>query len=259
MLAAPSANVRTNRWPLRSAGGPPAPCSRPGCPTTAKVILAQILVVLIALCITTGCTHRTSLEVAVDFRRAQEVFDQAQSPEDYLKAAAIYESIRERGVVSGAVLYNQGNAFMQAGRRGRAIAAYREALRYRPRDPNVMANLTYAVGKNNLSARRPLVEYIFFWQNWLGYGEKFTIAAAAGLLTFALAVVALWWQPRRLWMWFALAGLIITAMLIATSLAVCLIPVLFVAIEKMGGNKAEPPKDGDDAVPEPAPSPEGGH
>ena len=44
---------------------------------------------------------------------------------------------------------------------------------------------------------------------------------------------------------------------IATTLAVFLIPVLFVAIEKLGAKKASPPGEGGDAAP--APSHEGGH
>ena len=49
---------------------------------------------------------------------------------------------------------------------------------------------------------------------------------------------------------------VFAGMLIATMLAVCLIPVLFVAIEKLGGKKARPPED---AVAGPAPSRGGGH
>ena len=52
----------------------------------------------------------------------------------------------DRGQISGAVLYNQGNAFMQAGQRGRAIAAYRQARRYLGPDLFLEANLAYALG-----------------------------------------------------------------------------------------------------------------
>ena len=105
----------------------------------------QAACLVIGLLACAGCGRSASLDTARTFQRAQEVFDQAQSPEDYLKAAAIYESIRAGGVVSGAVLYNQGNAYMRAGQRGRAVAAYREATRYRPRDPYLLANLKFAL------------------------------------------------------------------------------------------------------------------
>ena len=58
----------------------------------------------------------------------------------------MYQAILDRGYVSGVVLYNQGNAFMRAGQRGRAVAAYRQARRYLGPDPFLEANLAYALG-----------------------------------------------------------------------------------------------------------------
>ncbi len=168
------------------------------------------LLPMLLVCV--GCGRRVSIEVAADFQRAQDEFDGAQSPEDYLKAAAVYESIRDQqGVVSGAVLYNLGNAYMRAGQRGRAIAAYRDASRYRPRDPYLLANLKYAVQSDTVTPRRPLLEYVFFWQNWVGYHEKFVMVAALAILSFVVAVIGLWLPPRRVWMWVALAALAVTA------------------------------------------------
>ncbi len=164
---------------------------------------------LLALLPSAGCGRSADIEVARAFVEAQQTFDQAQSPEDFLRAAGLYQSILDRGVVSGAVLYNQGNAYMQAGQRGRAIAAYRRAQRYRPRDPYLDANLRYALGTENPGARRrPMIEYLLFWQNWLSYPEKFYLVGAAAALTFALAVAALFW--RRRWLArLAVAGLVL--------------------------------------------------
>ena len=103
----------------------------------------------LALVVSSGCGRGVDLDVSRTFQEAQETFDDAEAPEDFLRAAGLYQSILERGVVSGVVLYNQGNAYMRAGQRGRAIAAYRQAQRYRPRDPylearreGVFANVT---------------------------------------------------------------------------------------------------------------------
>jgi hypothetical protein len=207
------------------------------------------VLLLAATCPLNGCGRGVPLDVAVDFQRAQEDFDNARKPEDYLKVAALLQSIRERGVVSGAVLYNQGNALMRAGERGRAIAAYREALRYRPRDPYVIANLKYALGSETLAADRPVPEYVLFWQNWIGYDGKYWLAAAAAAVTFLIAVVALWIEPRRVWTRAALAGVLVTAVL-AVSAAYdwyrfdCLVHGVVVADEvvarKGNGNSYEP-------------------
>lgn len=172
-----------------------------------------VAMLLSATCLLSGCGGGVPMDVAVDFQRAQDDFDKAETPEDYLKVAALLDSIRDRGVVSGAVLYNQGNALMRAGERGRAIAAYREALRYRPRDPYVIANLKYALGSDTLSAKRPLPEYVLFWQNWIGYDGKYWLAGAAAAVTFLIAVAGLWIEPRRVWTGLAIAGVLITAVL----------------------------------------------
>jgi hypothetical protein len=125
------------------------------------------------------------------FQAAQEAFDAAQTPEDFLRAASLYQAILDHGCRSGAVLYNQGNAFMRAGQRGRAIACYRQAQRYRPRDPFLDHNLRYALGADASSNPSSLFDYIFFWQPWISYGGKFRLLAVMALATFALGVAAL--------------------------------------------------------------------
>ena len=163
----------------------------------------------LALLLCAGCARGVDLEVAQTFQEAQKTFDQAESADDFLRAAGLYQSILDRGIVSGAVLYNQGNAYMQAGERGRAIAAYRQAARYRPRDPYLEANLEFALGADSPSGRRPVIEYVLFWQNWLSYPEKFRLTAALAVVTFALGVAALF-RRRRLLGRVAIVGVLLT-------------------------------------------------
>ena len=163
----------------------------------------------LALLLCAGCARGVDLEMAETFQEAQKTFDQARSADDFLRAAGLYQSILDRGVVSGAVLYNQGNAYMEAGQRGRAIAAYRQASRYRPRDPYLEANLEFALGADSPSGRRPMIEYVLFWQDWLSYPEKFRLAAALSLVTFALGTAALF-RHRRLLARLTIVGLALT-------------------------------------------------
>lgn len=158
-----------------------------------------VLVVLSATVVvaSNGCGGRVAPAAFAQFQRAQEAFDQARQPDDFLRVAAQYQEILDSGLISGAVLYNQGNAFMRAGEHGRAIASYRQAKRYRPRDPYLRANLAYALGDVAAEApRKPLVEYILFWQDWLSYPEKILIDTLAGGLTFLLALAGFFWRPR---------------------------------------------------------------
>lgn len=177
------------------------------------VFIVIIVPLAFAALLAPGCGSNVELELLQKFQAAQQAFDKAQSPEDFRKVAASYREILDRGGKCGAVYYNQGNAWMRAGCPGRAIAAYRQANRYRPNDPFLEANLRYALAAEAVPAgRRPVVEYLLFWQNWLGYPAKFYLATAAAGVTFILAVLALF-AARKLFSRLAVAGLVLTALL----------------------------------------------
>ena len=138
-----------------------------------------------------GCGASADTETSRRFQAAEDAFASATTAEDYLRAAALYQEILDSGFASGAVLYNQGNAFIRAGQRGRAIAAYRQAHRYRPRDPFLDANLRSARGNSALPVTRTsALEYVLFWQQWISYPEKFALTTL-GLVCMAVVGVAM--------------------------------------------------------------------
>ena len=99
---------------------------------------------------------------------------------------------------------------MRAGERGRAIASYRQAKRYRPRDPLLDANLRAALqGKEPPSFSRPLIEYLFFWQNWVSYQAKFQTSIFAAAITFVLSMIWLL-HANVVWKRVALAALLVS-------------------------------------------------
>jgi tetratricopeptide (TPR) repeat protein len=153
---------------------------------------------LVCLACLAGCGRGLDLDSARTFQEAEKVFAQAKSPDDFLKAAAMDQEILDRGQISGAVLYNQGNAFMQAGQRGRAIAAYRQAQRYLGPDPFLQANLAFAQRNPAAAHRRPLIEHLLFWQDWISYPGKFHLAACGVTLTLVPALILL--VIRRRWL-----------------------------------------------------------
>lgn len=162
-----------------------------------------------------SCTAAPEGDLVRKYQRALETFDQAAGPADYLRAAALYQEILDRGVVSGALLYNQGNAFMRAGQRGRAIACYRQALVYRPRDPQLRANLQSALGPGAaLQPPRAVLDYVFFWQDWIGYRGKVVATAWAASVAFILGLLALGVPPRR---WFRRAGWSVLALTVVVA------------------------------------------
>ena len=171
-----------------------------------------LLAAVAAPLLLSGCGRGLDAEQLRRFQAAQAAFDKASRPEDFQRVAAMYQEMLDAGLDSGAVLYNQGNAYVRAKQTGRAIAAYRHAQRYRPRDQALEANLGYVLrGETPAAGRRPLVETLLFWQNSLSYAEKFYVVATTAGAAFLLALAALIWR-RRLWKRLMLAVLVLTAM-----------------------------------------------
>ena len=105
--------------------------------------------ILLAIALFGGCGRSTDFQLVEKFQAAQQAFDDARKPEEFAKAAMLDQEILDRWGMSGAVLYNQGNAWMQAGQPGRAVASYRLAQRYLPRNPRLDANLLSALGSDS--------------------------------------------------------------------------------------------------------------
>lgn len=146
------------------------------------------------------------------FLRALEVFDAAKTPQEYRESAALLESLLAGGFRNGAVYYNLGNAYFRSGQYGRAIAAYRKAKPFRPRDPYLDANLrqALAVAPGRLpEPPRPWWTHVLFWSGWLSFPEKAYAAFAGYLLAALVAVMGLMFhKPRAYWI---SAGLIVIA------------------------------------------------
>ncbi|HVA47903.1 MAG TPA: tetratricopeptide repeat protein [Pirellulales bacterium] len=150
------------------------------------------------------------------FVRALESFDAAKTPADYRESAAILESLLTDGYRNGAVYYNLGNAYFRAGEYGRAIAAYRKALPYRPRDPYLQANLrqALAVAPGRLpEPPPPWWTHVLFWSGWMSFPGKVYAALAGYLLAALLAAGALIARrPRVNWL---SAALVVVAVVLS--------------------------------------------
>ncbi len=127
-----------------------------------------------------------SADVKDIFRKGVEVYLKAQKPDDYLKAAGIWESIVTKGVIHEDLFYNIGNAYYRAGRLGPAIYNYRRALMLNPDDRDARYNLKISrklvqsryKDKVVSASEKPL------WQKmvtWLDYS------------TLRSVFLALWW------------------------------------------------------------------
>src|SRR5580704_10605554 len=137
------------------------------------------------------------------FVRALEVFDVAKTPADYRESAALLESLLADGFRNGAVYYNLGNAYFRAGEFGRAIAAYRKAKPYRPRDQYLEANLRQAlsVAPGRLpEPSPPWWRHVLFWSGWLSFPEKAYLSFTGFMLAALVACASLCLRrPRAYW------------------------------------------------------------
>jgi tetratricopeptide (TPR) repeat protein len=178
------------------------------CRILATVIVLIPMLVAAATAADPGTRERT-------FSRALEVFDAAKSPQEYREAAGLLESLLADGFRNGAVYYNLGNTYFRAGEFGRAIAAYRKAKPYRPRDPYLEANLRQALSAapGHLSEPpAPWWTHVLFWSGWLSFPEKAYAAFASYLLAALGATVALLLRRRRIY-WASAALVVVAAVL----------------------------------------------
>lgn len=174
---------------------------------------------LMFLAMLAGCGPSADLEVSRKFQEAQTLYNAASAQDDFLQAAALYQQIVDQGFLSGIVFYNLGNAYMQAEKKGLAIAAYRQAQRYDPRNPYLKPNLEAAFGgAESLEKPRTLIDHLLFWKDWLSYPEKvqLTLGSAGLCLLFALLGVIL--RSQKVWKRMKWVGLFLTLILFLSAL-----------------------------------------
>lgn len=118
------------------------------------------------------------------FQQAQTAFSEGR----YADSAKLFERMLDDGYENGYVLYNLGNAWLQAGEIGRALSAYRRAQWLLPGDANLERNLGLALDRRrqNLSdVDGAVIDKILFWRPRLSFstqGWLAVLALAAGIV-----------------------------------------------------------------------------
>lgn len=188
--------------------------ARSRCPEPLYLVVCSVLLVQ------SGCGRSLDSATIERIHTAEAAFADATEPAQFAAVAQQYAKITNGGQVSGQVLYNQGNAYLKSNQSGRAIAAYRQALRYRPRDAKLIANLESALGKPFQNATKKTVwEHLFIWQNWLSYREKFQLATVLLVSALTLIWYSNWYHPTLVGRRIGLA-LVLLFLLFAASSAV---------------------------------------
>ena len=146
------------------------------------------------------------------FDGANKLYEQAK----YADAAAVYEKLIQTGRASEALYFNWGNALFKSGKIGRAIAAYQEAQRIDPRDPDVRANLQFA--RNQVPGPTLPPDRLSRWLENLTLNEWTCLAAGSSWIWLCLLALLKWRRDLRA----ALKSFVVWLGWIAAALAVCL-------------------------------------
>ena len=122
--------------------------------------------------------------VTDSFGQGNKLYEEGKYPQ----AAAAYEKLAQSGVVSSALYFNLGNAWLKSAHLGRAIYAYRKAEDIGPRDPDIRANLQIA--RNQAGANAALRGSL--WTRWAGRLslDEWTKAASGAVTLFFLVLAA---------------------------------------------------------------------
>lgn len=148
---------------------------------------------------------------AADVNAPFDAANQLYAQNKFGEAAAAYEQIISNGTISPVLYFNLGNAHFKAGQIGSAIAAYRQAERLTPRDPDLRANLRFA--QNRVTG--PTLKSTA-WQRGLGTLSlrEWTWLAVAGFwITFGL-LIARQLKPAlaanlKTWTWLSAAASVV--------------------------------------------------
>ena len=118
---------------------------------------------------------QAAYERGIELRRT----DPAASLQAFRDSAERWERIRAAGAENGPLEFNLGNAWMESGDVGRAIAAYLRAERFMPGDADLAHNLARARSTVSSSFERTggtlLVDSVASWWNLVPRGTRLTL------------------------------------------------------------------------------------
>jgi len=112
----------------------------------------------------------------------------ARSPAEFGAAARHYEALAEAGIRNGALFYNLGTAWLQAGRYDDARRALERAECYEGAAPDIRRNLLAAFGgaQKNRRPELPWERSVFVWHYALPCGMRTLFAAVLFSLAWLL-------------------------------------------------------------------------
>ena len=145
----------------------------------------------IQLCFGLATWVVAATEPTSGFTQANKLYEQGK----YADAALAYDALTKSGSISPALLFNLGDARFKAGQTGLAIAAYREAQRLAPRDPDIRANLQFARNQAQGGTTQQTGSIVIRQLNRLSLNEWSGLTSAF-FIAWCLLFVITQWTPE---------------------------------------------------------------
>jgi hypothetical protein len=136
---------------------------------------------------------------AFDRGANQRGTDASAASAAYRAAAEKFQLLVDAGVRNGQLYYDLGNAYLECGELGRAIASYRRAAVLIPGDGRLDHNLRYArtLRRNQFdeAGGRAFLHTLFFWHYDTALRSRFLVGLGVYVLFWLLLIV--WRLSRR--------------------------------------------------------------
>ena len=125
------------------------------------------------------------------FNEANELY----SKKDYQKSAELYEYLIENGYVDSQTFYNLGNSYYRLNKIGQAIWAYKNAIKFSPRDKDIAHNLKIAEAQMaDRIVSPPLFIFHDIYRKVKSFFTIFEMSLLGGILVFILSI---FWISKR--------------------------------------------------------------
>ncbi|RKY32526.1 MAG: hypothetical protein DRP74_02330 [Candidatus Omnitrophota bacterium] len=143
---------------------------------------------IIAACIFYGaffCHAETSVSYDIFFK-ANRLYDDG----DFAGAAKLYEELISKGVLSGNIYYNLGNAYYKMGKTGKALLNYERAKKFIPDSEELSANVSFI--KSTLDVEQPEETYSIYQKIWRSIRGAVSVSAwfiISAVLFFSICLI----------------------------------------------------------------------
>ncbi len=154
-------------------------------PLFAVLATTGVLLMAGACLVWAGSAETPIARLQQDFAEAGQAYNQGR----FLDAAGIYQRLLAEGYSSRELLYNLANARYKSGQWAEAILFYRRAWHLAPRDPDIQANLRFAL--QTVGAVPPERSFFRHLLETFSLSEWLTFALAAywlGALVFCASL-----------------------------------------------------------------------